>query len=258
MGEVHERYKSFWTPEFWREYCEGHAVRRYRGRRELRLALELLRLKEGQRLLEVGCGYGRLSASLVESGAQWTGVELSPSMAAHCRRTLPASAWLVRGDNCELPFAEGSFDRVLCSGVLMHVEDERKALGELVRVLRPGGVLVVSGNNLLHPLGPLMDATAALRRGYLQRFHLPGFYRRELERLGCRVETVQGDTLLGVGVRVGGVALPPRWLLPAIERTDEWSGRALRWLGFEIWYQAVKCAEASAVTRATCRDDARR
>lgn len=247
MGEVHERYKSFWTPEFWREYCEGHPVRRYRGQKEIRLARELLRLERGQRLLEAGCGYGRLSRVLLESGARWTGVELSPSMAEYCRRTLPREAVLVRADNGELPFAEASFDRVLCSGVLMHLEDERKALAELVRVLRPGGVLVVTGNNLLHPLGPLMHVKAALRPGYLQRFHLPGCYRRELERLGCCVETVRGDTLLGVGVQLGGLALPPAWLLPVIERTDRWSGVRLRWLGFEIWYQAVKApAQRSA------------
>ncbi|MCI0402195.1 MAG: class I SAM-dependent methyltransferase [Acidobacteria bacterium] len=240
MGEVHKRYETFWTPEYWREYCEGHPVRRYRGQREVALALELLRLEKGQRLLEAGCGYGRLSPALLERGVRWTGVELSPSMAAYCRRTLASSAVLVRGDNCELPFAEASFDRVLCSGVLMHLEDERKALAELVRVLRPGGVLVATGNNLLHPLGPLMHLKAALRPGYLQRFHLPGFYQRELERLGCRVEMVRGDTLLGVGVRLGGLALPPARLLGAIERIDGWSATALRWFGFELWYQAVK------------------
>ena len=242
MGRVHDNYMKYWTPAYWRSYCEGHPVRRYRGRREIQLALELLRLEGGQRVLEVGCGYGRLSEVLIaQPNVAWAGAELSPSMAEHCRQALPAHAWVVRADSSKLPFPAETFDRVLCNGVLMHVEDERKALKKLVRVTRRGGLLVVSGNNVLHPLGPLMHLRAALRRNYFQRFHLAAFYRHELERLGCRLESLRGDTLLGVGIQVAGrVNLPPAWSLPVVARVDQWGRSLLRYFGYELWFQAVK------------------
>lgn len=242
MGRVHEYYKTFWTPAYWQAYCEGHPVRRYRGERERQLMLRLLCLEEGQSVLEAGCGYGRLSRSLLaQPGIRWTGIELSPAMARHCRDQLPGAPPVLRADVSELPFATDSFDRVLCSGVLMHLENEKQALAELVRVTRPGGLLVVSGNNLLHPLGPVVHLRALLRRHYVQRFHLASFYRRRLERLGCRLQAVYGDTLLGVGVQLpAGVMLPPAWTLPLVRAVDGWSEPLLRAFGFELWFQARK------------------
>lgn len=241
-GRVHQHYKTFWTPAYWQSYCEGHPVRRYRGQRERQLLLRLLRLEDGLRLLEAGCGYGRLSRPLLASaGVHWVGVELSPSMVRYCRQQLPGSPPVVQADIGELPFADGSFDRVLCTSVLVHLEDEQEGLAELVRVTRPGGRLVLSANNLLHPLGPLMQLRALFRRHYIQRSHLASFYRHQLERLGCRLEGVYGDTLLGVGLGpVGTVTLPPAWTLPLINKLDDWFESLLPYFGYELWFQAVK------------------
>lgn len=242
MGRVHESYKTFWTPDYWQAYCEGHPVRRYRGQRERQLMLQLLSLRPGQRFLEAGCGYGRLSRFLLQDQPlRWTGVDLSPVMARHCRDHLPGAAAVVNADVSRLPFANDSFDRVLCSGVLMHLENEEAALAELVRVARPGGLLVITGNNLVHPLGPLVQLSAWLRSNYIQRFHLAGFYRRRLERLGCRLLAVKGDTLLGVGVQVvGGLQLPPGWSLPVVSRIDSWCEGLLPVFAYELWFQAQK------------------
>ena len=243
MGPVHQHYKTFWTPAYWQAYCEGHPVRRYRGERERQLMLQLLRLEDGHRVLEAGCGYGRLSRTLLaHRRIRWTGVELSLAMARHCREHLPGHPPVIGADISDLPFASATFDRVLCSGVLMHLEDENKALAELVRVTRPGGLLVVSGNNVFHLLGPLMHVRALFRRNYIQRFHPASFYRGHLERLGCRVEAVCGDTLLGVGVQVlGWVRLPPAWALPLVRKVDRWGESLLPHFGYELWFQAVKC-----------------
>ena len=54
-------------------------------------------------------------------------------------------------DAVRLPFHDGEFDKVLCTGVLMHIVDSDLAVRELVRVLRPGGGLVCSINNSLSP-----------------------------------------------------------------------------------------------------------
>jgi ubiquinone/menaquinone biosynthesis C-methylase UbiE len=50
-----------------------------------------------------------------------------------------------------LPFKDGEFDKVLCTGVLMHIANDEAAVRELIRVLRPGGILVCSINNALSP-----------------------------------------------------------------------------------------------------------
>lgn len=246
MSSVHQHYKTFWTPAYWQAYCEGHPVRRYRGEREQQLMLELLSVEDGHRVLEAGCGYGRLSRSLLSHRRiRWTGVELSPTMARHSREQLPGTPPVLRADISHLPLASNTFDRVLCSGVLMHLEDESRALAELVRVTRPGGLLVLSGNNLFHPLGLVVHLRALLRRNYVQRFHFPAFYRRQLQGLGCRVEAVRGDTLLGVGVGLfGRVILPPQWALPLVRKGDEWGKSLLPHFGYELWFRAVKLGTA--------------
>src|SRR2546422_8138727 len=61
------RYE-FWTPEYWRAYCESdNPYRRYKFERDSVLAIELLQPHDGERILEVGCGYGRISRSLVDA-----------------------------------------------------------------------------------------------------------------------------------------------------------------------------------------------
>ena len=52
--------------------------------------------------------------------------------------------WAVNGDGVALPFADGSFDRVIAAEILEHVDDDRAAMAELVRVLRPGGRLAAT------------------------------------------------------------------------------------------------------------------
>ncbi|GAA3399107.1 class I SAM-dependent methyltransferase [Streptomyces roseoviridis] len=99
----------------------------------------------GRRVLDAGCGAGPLSAALRERGAVVTGIDASAAMVALARRRLGADADLHVGDLAEpLPFADGAFDDVVASLVLHYLEDWGPALGELRRVLRPGGRLIAS------------------------------------------------------------------------------------------------------------------
>jgi SAM-dependent methyltransferase len=96
---------------------------------------------EGMRVLDVGCGTGRLVAALVERGVDASGVDVSPEMLAVARRKLAGQAFS-EGQAERLPFADASFDRVVFS-LVVHLVDRRAAFGEARRVLAPAGRLAV-------------------------------------------------------------------------------------------------------------------
>jgi len=109
-------------------------------------------LRAGMRVLDAGCGSGRhLCESFRTPGVEVAGVDLNRADLGKANGFLSLMAreqkgrWLVaQADVTKLPFADGSFDVVICSEVLEHIKDNRTAVAELVRVLKPGGDLVVT------------------------------------------------------------------------------------------------------------------
>lgn len=90
-------------------------------------------------VLEVGCGTGRVLSRLAPLARRAVGVDLSEGMLAHAR----ARGLDVRqGDATALPFDDASFDAAVSFKVLAHVEDLPRALAEMARVVRPGGVVL--------------------------------------------------------------------------------------------------------------------
>jgi len=97
-------------------------------------------------VLEVAVGTGRNLPFYGSEVASLTGIDLSPEMVARARdraRELGREADLRVGNAQELEFASDSFDTVLCTISLCNVPDDRAAIGEMHRVLRPGGRLVL-------------------------------------------------------------------------------------------------------------------
>ncbi|TMJ98463.1 MAG: methyltransferase domain-containing protein [Actinobacteria bacterium] len=97
----------------------------------------------GRRVLEVGCGTGRLAAALAERGARVWGVDPSEEMLAQAREIAGRGVGLKLGRAEDLPFRDGWFERALMRLVLHHL-DRPRAFAELGRVLAPGGRLVVA------------------------------------------------------------------------------------------------------------------
>jgi 2-polyprenyl-3-methyl-5-hydroxy-6-metoxy-1,4-benzoquinol methylase len=93
---------------------------------------------DGERVLEVGCGAGRFTEVLVSTGADVVAVDASSAVEA-ARATVGERATVLQADLFDLPFDEGSFDRVFCYGVLQHTPDPRAAFLKIVRYARPGG-----------------------------------------------------------------------------------------------------------------------
>ena len=114
-----------------------------------------LDLSAGERLLDLGCGFGRHSYEALKRGAEVVACDLARPEVEQVRdlaRLLAAEGEVgqsvmaapVQGDAVGLPFDDDSFDRVIASEVLEHIGDDESALAELARVLRPGGRLAVT------------------------------------------------------------------------------------------------------------------
>jgi O-antigen biosynthesis protein len=136
---------------------------------------------KGLRVLDVACGSGYGSHHLATAGGAHAveGVDISQDVVDHARATYKAPALSFRhGSILDLPFADASFDAVTCFETIEHVDDDRGALAQLRRVLRPGGVLWISTPNRLvtSPLKGLRDPPN-------NRHHVREYTRREFETL---------------------------------------------------------------------------
>ena len=98
----------------------------------------------GRRVLDVGCGTGRLAAALAgEASAKVWGIDASGEMVAGAREQVPAGVGVRRGAAERLPFRDGWFDRVVMS-LVIHLVDRPLALAEARRVVGPDGRVAIS------------------------------------------------------------------------------------------------------------------
>jgi SAM-dependent methyltransferase len=107
-------------------------------------------LRDGDRLLDVGCATGALTAALAGHGLVVTGVDVVPEFVQAARRRNSDATFEV-ADAQSLPLPDGSFEYVVALGVLERVADWVRMLDEVTRVLVPGGVLYLVTTNRFCP-----------------------------------------------------------------------------------------------------------
>ncbi len=102
----------------------------------------------GRRALDAGCGAAYGSRMLADAGAsEVVGIDKDERVIAAMAPTMPAGVRLDVGDVTALPYEAGEFDLVVCFEMIEHVAEPERVLDELRRVLRPGGLLVISTPN---------------------------------------------------------------------------------------------------------------
>lgn len=171
--------------EFWRDIYSNndvHAVIHQQRRNAVLSLIDGLSLPANSQILEVGCGAGSTSIALAQRGLLVTATDRVPDMTELTYRLaeekgVTGNISLSVADVDKLEFGADAFDAVLAIGVLCWLDSYEQALFEMVRVLRPGGYLLVSTDNrwalhrLVNPrtnhwLSPLADAVSRC----IQRF----------------------------------------------------------------------------------------
>jgi SAM-dependent methyltransferase len=114
---------------------------------ELRaLSYRLLGLRSGAYVVDVGCGAGRAVVELAERGARAVGVDVSPDMVGIARRRAPGADVRI-ADAYALPFGDGELSGYRADKVYHELTDPARAAYEAVRVLAPGGRIVLLGQD---------------------------------------------------------------------------------------------------------------
>lgn len=137
-----DRYDS------WFETPTGQYVKHY----ESALLLDLLQPQPGDLILDAGCGTGIFTQDIINRGVKVTGVDLSALMLAKGAGLINGRNFSgICGDMCALPFHDSIFDRAYSMTAIEFIPDAACAIGELIRVVKKGGCIVVTTLNSLSP-----------------------------------------------------------------------------------------------------------
>jgi SAM-dependent methyltransferase len=192
----------------------------------LTVRYERLGLQPGDRLLDLGCGFGRHAFEAARRGARVVACDYAEAELKEVGNTFGAMAdagavdassctGTVQGDATCLPFADGSFDRVIAAEVLEHIPDDGAALGELARLLRPGGTMAVTVPSYLPEriCWALSDEYHAplVQGGHVRIYREPEL-RRKLREAGLAP---------GFAHRAHALHSPYWWVRCAVGPTDE-------------------------------------
>jgi dolichol-phosphate mannosyltransferase len=170
-------------------------LQQYWQRTRHRIILDFLRASPGaagSRVLDVGCGSSRTIQELPEA----VGLDL---LLPKLRYLRSRHGRLVQGSILALPFQDTALDTVICSEVIEHIPDAPEVLGELTRVLRPGGTLIVGTPDYGRPLWWVLEwIYGKILPGAYAREHVTHFTRHSLvERLRRSGYVIEGCRYVG-------------------------------------------------------------
>lgn len=201
------------------------------------------------RILDVGCGTGDYALLASRHRGAYFGVDFSPTMVARGRdraRAAGEPACFFAGSGVELPCADDAFDLVIAIGYLAYFHDPRPALGEIRRVLRPGGTLIAQiskadvmgwiDRRVIHPLHRLRHgpgAAGAVPDGWVNLRYPP----RDFDRLVTGAGFARTDRTFNHFQTLPG-PLRRRWARQHMRASDALARHPSLWRSFAVNYIA--------------------
>lgn len=165
--------------------CSHLNLRRFE---ECHTLIRWLAAAAGERILDVGCGDGFWDHQIARSGAHVVGIDVNDRALATAQlRNLTNRTEFHRMDAEQISFADASFDKAVSFCVIEHFSDDDAVLGHVARVLKPGGLLVLSADSLSNA-----EVTDAERDAHRRRYAVNTFYtldvlRAKLDRVGIEI-----------------------------------------------------------------------
>jgi len=134
--------------EFASEYVKWYGEKKgsFIDKIETELAFSMISIKEGMKILDVGCGTGNFSIKLAKIGCQVTGIDVSEAMLAIARANAAEQNLkidFIKMDVTELKFIDNTFDAVISMAAFEFIDDITKALAEIFRVLKIDGQVLI-------------------------------------------------------------------------------------------------------------------
>ena len=206
----------------------------------LTVRYDRLGLQQGDRLLDLGCGAGRHAFEAARRGATVTAADLDlaelkdvhqlfDAMGTAGELTAGGSGSAVGGDALRLPFADGTFDRIIASEVMEHIPDDAAAAAELARVLRPGGTIAVTV-----PAWFPEQVCWAITDEY-HAPHVPGGHVRIYTESALRRRLREAGLQPGTAHRAHALHSPYWWLKCAVGTTNDDHPLVRAWHRLLVW-----------------------
>ena len=212
-----------------------------------------LGVRPDDRVLDLGCGFGRHAYQAARLGAQVVAFDFGADEVRNVQDTFGAMAvageldpvesrvGAVQGDALALPFPDDAFDRVIASEILEHIPDDTQAMAELARVLRPGGTMAIT----VPRAGPEL-INWSLSDAY---HNVPGGHIR-IYRQSQLVERLEGTGMRATGHHhAHGLHAPYWWLKCLVGTTNDTNPAVAAYHRLLVW----DIEKAPRVTRATER-----
>lgn len=248
----HLKLFDSWADSYAAGYSNGSPNSHYFSTRLSHIDV-LVDVPAGSKVLDIGCGAGMTAEPLSNRGISFFGVDLSQKMLRACQNRVGHldTCHLAVGRIEQIPYADGSFNACICTGVLEYVEDISIALREIVRVLKPDGIVVFSLWNKLSPYRMTQNLRCLLS-GQIQP------ERMFTERQGRNVTHLVGLTLTDLLYFDFNIFVPPLdsmfpHLSVRTSRRLEFLRRSIgRWIGTAMLIKAQKSVPSELCSPTGC------
>jgi len=195
-------------------------------------------IREGMRILELGCGTGYFTRELARTGAMIDAVDISPELLAVAREHCPTVNVTFQIQNAyALEYEDSVFDAVVGSSVLHHLAIEQ-ALTQIYRVLRPRGTICFTEPNMLNPQIAIQKNVPAVKRRLGDSPDESAFFRWALRRQLERADFAR------IQIRPFDFLHPqtPSRLIPLIRTAGDWCERIplISEIAGSLYIKAVK------------------